>query len=119
VRGPASSDARGWSRAVDGRRLPGGRRRCAGRQEAETDGWTASAGRAGRSGGGGSTRWSGAGGGCAGGEERLRRWRASGAYARARSRAANGAGRGERGMRPSVESEWAGRSEWTGTVEQN
>ena len=35
VRGPASSDARGWSRAMDGWRRPGGRRRCAGRQEEE------------------------------------------------------------------------------------
>ena len=81
--------------------------------------WMASVGRAGRSGGGGSTRWSGAGGGCAGGEERRRRWRASGACARARSRAADGAGRGERGVRPSVEGEWAGRSEWTGTAGPN
>jgi hypothetical protein len=82
--------------------------------------WTASTGRAGRSGGSGSTRWSGAGGGCAGREERRRRWRASGACAaRARSQAADGAGRGEQGMRPSVESEWAGQSEWAGTVGTN
>jgi hypothetical protein len=63
-----------------------GRSRRMGTSGKDTGLWIASAGRAGRSGGGGSTRWSGAGGGSARGEERRRCLRASTTCARARSR---------------------------------